>query len=150
MKEQLQEESLSDLLERVGVCCEDCDLLDAYYTVEMLLALGVGQQYRGFSMAVKAICIAADRADALTQVRLQILEPIGQRFGCCWKSVDRNLRTVIQCAWRMNAAHLQKLAVYPLYSEPSVSEFISLMSSHVIRRRMRQALRAQDGCERQL
>ena len=87
-------------------------------------------------MAMEAICLAVMQEDALTQVRKYILEPVAQHYDCTWKSVDRNLRTAINCAWRTNAERMQELCAYPLQNEPSVAEFLSLMSDYVVRKRM--------------
>lgn len=142
-----QEITPEEALRKLAPRNDSGDVRTVCCVMELLRSLGVGQQYRGFGMAVEAITIAVRRTDALTRVRSNILEPVSYRYGCSWKSVDRNLRTIIQCAWRMNAARLQKLAGYPLRSEPSVSEFLSMMSTHVLRRCMQQALGLGESCK---
>lgn len=51
--------------------------------------------------------------------------------GCNRSDVERNIRTVIHHAWKVNRPGLQALSEYPLLAPPSVSDFLQIMVSHL-------------------
>ena len=59
-------------------------------------------------------------------------------FGCKWTTVERNIRTAVARAWSVNRSLLLEMAGYPLDTEPSASEFIEIIATHIIRSRQPQ------------
>lgn len=100
---------------------------------ELLLTLGIGRQYLGHNITVQAICLVVQDENCLLCVKNGIYCPLAQQRHCDWRTIERNLRTVIHRAWTLNADRLVKLAVYPLRREPTVTEFLDILSSYVIR-----------------
>ena len=47
--------------------------------------------------------------------------------------MERGLRTVIQRAWSVNPGLLREMARFPLDRQPTVSEFLVIISTHVMR-----------------
>ncbi len=48
-------------------------------------------------------------------------------------TVERNIRTIILRAWRVNRKGLQELAGYPLEGPPPVSDFLQILVSYLRR-----------------
>ena len=71
--------------------------------------------------------------DRLESVIKEIYFVTAQHFGCHWTSVERNIRTIVQRAWRVNPTLLGKMAGYPLTDVPTVSEFLEIISAHILR-----------------
>ena len=107
--------------------------MNSYRIHELLLSLGIGRQYLGHSIAEQAIIMVIQDENCLLCVKHGIFLPIAARRGCDWRTIERNMRTVIHRAWSLNADRLIELAAYPLRSEPTVTEFLDILSSHVIR-----------------
>ena len=57
----------------------------------------------------------------------------GERCGCSWAAVERNIRTTVQRVWRINPQGLIKMAGYPLAEPPTASDFIEIVA-HYLRR----------------
>ena len=60
-------------------------------------------------------------------------------FGCKWTAVERNIRTAVERAWRVNRSLLLEMAGYPLDTEPTASEFIEIIATYIIRSRQPQS-----------
>ncbi len=71
--------------------------------------------------------------DRLFCVKQEIFLPMAAAHSCDWRTIERNIRTVIHRAWTVNASFLCELAGYPLKTEPTVTEFIEMLASHVMR-----------------
>ena len=95
--------------------------------------LGVGRQYRGYAMSVDAVCCVMENEEQLRNVRELVLEPLAEKYCCRWECVGRNIRTVIRRCWQTNPAKLQQMAAYPLTGEPTVSEFLWIVTAYVQR-----------------
>lgn len=100
---------------------------------ELLLSLGIGRQYLGHSITAQAISMVIQDENCLLCVKHGIFLPIAARRKCDWRTIERNMRTVIHRAWSLNADRLMELAVYPLRREPTVTEFLDILSSHIMR-----------------
>jgi len=100
----------------------------------LLHNLGITRCYKGLDYTVYAICLALeDEESLLTAVTKGIYMDTAEHFGCSWTAVERNLRTITARAWQANPALLQRLAGYPLTGTPTVSEFIEIIVSSILR-----------------
>lgn len=102
-------------------------------TSELLYTLGIGRQYLGHSITLEAVEMVLRDENRLLCVKQGIFVPMGQRRGCDWRTIERNIRTVIRRAWRMSPGRLSEMAVYPLRREPTVTEFLDLLAVRVMR-----------------
>lgn len=100
---------------------------------ELLLALGIGRQYLGHNITAQAISIVLKDENSLLCVKKGIYIPIAEERHCDWRTVERNIRTVIHRAWSLAGERLSGLALYSLSREPSVSEFLDILSSYLLR-----------------
>ena len=101
---------------------------------QILEALGVSRRFRGYGIASEALFCVLASGEGLISLTEQVYAPLLERYACSWRHLERNLRTVIQRAWQVNAALLQEMAAYPLNAPPTVSEFIDILSTYMMRR----------------
>lgn len=102
-------------------------------TSELLYTLGIGRQYLGHSITMEAVEMVLRDENRLLCVKQGIFVPLGQKRGCDWRTIERNIRTVIRRAWRMSPTRMSEMAVYPLKREPTVTEFLDLLAVRVMR-----------------
>ena len=87
-----------------------------------LRSLGITEKYAGFSLAVTAISLCFERPSRLRSVTKEVYWETAELHGCNRSDVERNIRTVIHHAWKVNRPGLQALSEYPLLAPPSVSD----------------------------
>lgn len=101
----------------------------------LLQSLGIGHQYCGYRLTTEAMRLLCQDEDRLLCIKSGILQPLADQFQCDWRCVERNLRTVICRAWRRNAPLLTQIAAYPLLGIPTVTEFLDILASYLMRQR---------------
>lgn len=101
----------------------------------LLQSLGIGHQYCGHRLTVAAMHLVGQDENSLLCVKSGILLPLAEQYHCDWRCIERNLRTVVHRAWRRNAPLLAQIATYPLLNMPTVTEFIDILASHLLRQR---------------
>ena len=97
-----------------------------------LRMLGIGRQYLGYNITVTAVRMAIGDENCLLCVKQCIFKPLSEQNHCDWRTIERNIRTVIHRAWNVNQTYLNELAGYPLHQEPTVTEFVEMLSAHVL------------------
>lgn len=110
-------------------------MLDIYMDEiqEILRALGIGRNYRGYQRTAIAIALALEDESRLTAVTKEIYCSTAEHTGCQWTAVERNIRTVIQRAWKINPQQLVHMAGYPMTIPPTASEFIEIVTNYILR-----------------
>lgn len=98
---------------------------------DTLQSLGITEKYAGFALATTAIALCLEQPSRLRSVTKEVYWETAKRHGCARADVERNIRTVIHRAWKINRPGLQALSGYPLESPPSVSEFLQIMARHL-------------------
>ena len=98
---------------------------------ELLYTLGIGRHYLGHNITVHAIQLILCDKDSLLHVKDGVLIPIAAQHQCDWRAVERNIRTVIHRAWTLNRPLVEHMALYPLDHEPTVTEFLDILSAYV-------------------
>lgn len=98
-----------------------------------LLVMGITRRYRGCTQVCIATVLAMQDAERLHDITEQIYKVVASRCGTRVSNVERNIRTVCQRAWRINRRRMSELAGYPLYAPPAVSDFISILATHMQR-----------------
>lgn len=93
----------------------------------LLLRLKVTTRYKGYWSVLTAMDLLAEDESRLTAVTKELYMEIGIRENRQWKTVERNIRTVVQVAWRSNPIYLQKLCGYALTEVPYASDFLSML-----------------------
>lgn len=100
---------------------------------EILRELGVGRNYRGYQRTAIAIALALDDESRLTAVTKELYGKTAEQTDCQWTAVERNIRTVVQRAWKINPQRLIQMAGYPMSSPPTASEFIEIVTNYILR-----------------
>lgn len=98
---------------------------------ELLLSLGIGRQYSGHSITVQAVQLVIENEDRLLRLKQNIYQPLAAQRSCDWRTIERNIRTVIRRAWKVNPDRLSDLSIYPLDTAPTVTEFLDILSASI-------------------
>ena len=98
---------------------------------DTLRELGIGKNYIPQKRTVVAIQLALENEDRLLRVKKGIYIPAAERCNCTWNAVERNIRMVVEKAWKVNRDGLVKMAGYPMSDPPTASEFIEIMAYHI-------------------
>lgn len=98
---------------------------------DTLRKLGVGQNYISQRRTVVAIQFALEDEDRLLRVKKGIYIPAAEQCNCKWNAVERNIRMVVEKAWKGNRNELIQMAGYPLSEPPTASELIEIMVYHI-------------------
>lgn len=98
-----------------------------------LCTLNVPPNFIGFSMLQESIRLTMDEPELRYGVTKSLYPRLAVQFGSTPDKVERNMRHAIQTAWmRSDAGAFQKaLGCGALPRQPSVSEFISLMTERL-------------------
>lgn len=100
---------------------------------EILWHLGVGKRFKGYRMIVIAVELGIENEDRLLCAQEFLYKPIAQRLGCDFRSVERDIRTVIAHAWRCNPDYLSHLAGFSLTYPPTVGQFLDILVTFSLR-----------------
>lgn len=98
-----------------------------------LRTLGIGRQYLGYNITIKAVRMVLTDENRLLCLKQGIFIPLSEQQHCDWRAIERNIRTVVRRAWSVNQPYLTELAGYPLHNEPTVTEFLEMLSAHILR-----------------
>ena len=97
-----------------------------------LRMLGIGRQYLGYNITIKAVRMVICDENRLLCIKQGVYIPLSEQQHCDWRTIERNIRTIIHRAWCVNQDYLSELAGYPLHQEPTVTEFVEMLSAHII------------------
>lgn len=95
---------------------------------DIMRPFGVTPRYAGFPMLVASVELYLEDPNRLSAVIDEIYRPAAKRCRCTSDNVERNIRTIIQQAWRKDPAKLREMAGYTLFTYPKVSEFIEIIA----------------------
>ena len=98
---------------------------------DTLRELGIGKNYISQKRTVAAIQLALEDEDRLLRVKKGIYIPAAEICNCTWNAVERNIRMVVEKAWKVNRDGLVHMAGYPLSEPPTASEFVEIMVYHL-------------------
>ena len=70
---------------------------------------------------------------AIQAVHKQIYAVIAKEYDLQPRSVESNIRTLSDIAWKNDPARLVQIAGYPLDNRPSAVQFIEIFSNHIQR-----------------
>lgn len=100
---------------------------------DTLRLFGITRCYKGFLHTAYAIQLAVEDEDRLEAVTKEIYMETVFHFNCTWTAVERNIRTAVARAWKINRPLLAEIAGYPLTCTPTASEFIEILASYILR-----------------
>ena len=84
-------------------------------------------------MALRAIALVLEDESRLLNVTEEIYEVVALQTRCHPSNVERNIRTVVLCAWHTNRPLLVKMAGFTLTAPPRASQFIDIIASYIQR-----------------
>lgn len=102
----------------------------------ILRRLGICTTYKGYKAAVLAISLALEDENRLNSITKCIYTEVAHQLGTTPTAVEKNLRTVVQRAWKLNPADMERMAGYHLEYMPSVSEFLDIIFNYIQRSRL--------------
>ena len=100
---------------------------------ETLRPFGITRNYRGYPKTVRAIALVLEDESRLLNVTEEIYEVVALQTRCHPSNVERNIRTVVLCAWHTNRPLLVKMAGFTLTAPPRASQFIDIIASYIQR-----------------
>lgn len=86
---------------------------------ETLRPFGITRNYRGYPQTVRAIALVLEDESRLLNVTEEIYEVVALQTRCHPSNVERNIRTVVLCAWHTNRPLLVKMAGFTLTAPPA-------------------------------
>ena len=95
---------------------------------DLLHALGITANYKGFHYSVLAVELASSDPTLLLLVTKALYPRVAARFATTASRVERNIRHTVDLAWRTNPQLLQDLAGYALPRRPCASQFIAILA----------------------
>jgi len=98
---------------------------------DTLRELGIGKNYISQRRSVIAIQLALEDEDRLLRVKKGVYIPAAKLCNYTWNAVERNIRTVVEKAWKVNRDGLIEMARYPMSEPPTASGFIEIMVYHI-------------------
>lgn len=100
---------------------------------ETLHELGITKCYKGFRHTEFAIALAISEEKRLEAITKEIYMETASHFNCKWTAVERNIRTAVARAWKINRPLLCEMAGFPMACTPTASEFIEIIASYIMR-----------------
>lgn len=95
---------------------------------ETLKKLGITPNYIGYHQIITAVELARRDPDMLFLVTKSLYPEVAKLSGTSWKTVERNIRSVVSMAWERNPDLIRELAGYPMDSKPKAAQFISILA----------------------
>ena len=93
---------------------------------DLLRPFGITNNYTGCSQLIRAIQIVLEKPDGIQAVHKQIYAVIAKEYDLQPRSVESNIRTLSDIAWKNDPARLVQIAGYPLDNRPSAVQFIEI------------------------
>lgn len=100
---------------------------------DILRTLGVGRRFIGHAIISVAVPLAVEDETRLYCVSRQLYPEVAAKLDCTVGCVERNIRTVIDLAWRNNPDYLSELAGYKLSQPPNVKQFLDILVTYLLR-----------------
>ena len=98
---------------------------------ELLQWLGITRKYRGSYFTSYAVSLCLREPERLLLITKWVYPDVAKHFRTGWQSVERNIRTVAEIAWKNCPEKLAQIAGCELDHKPSNSEFIRILTNHI-------------------
>lgn len=97
----------------------------------LLYSIGITGNYVGFYQVASAIKIAVYNPQALLMVTKGLYLDIAKQYKTDWKTVERNIRTVISITWAYSRQRLEMITGHSLSKKPTPTQFIAILSRYL-------------------
>ena len=99
----------------------------------ILTLLGADLHYVGYRYTEYALMLMKEDEERIHCVTKCLYPEIAKRYQTSCNSVERNIRTLSQVAWRSQPRLLQKLAGHTLDRRPTSSQFLAILFAYLSR-----------------
>ena len=104
--------------------------------MDILRSLGNTEAAKGRKRAAATVALAVEDEDCLLSITKSVCQVVGELAGSSWTAMERSIRTVAARSWKKRD-RLQKLANYDLDRRPTAGQFIKIISTYILRKRVR-------------
>ena len=95
---------------------------------KLLYSIGLTANYAGYRQMMVALEIAAQEPESLCLVTKRLYPETARRCGTNWKSVERNIRTALCCAWKNSQGTLEQIAGCSFDTMPKPAQFLAILA----------------------
>lgn len=99
---------------------------------DVLRLLGIGKRFVGYAIVAKAVPLAVEDETRLYCVSRCLYPLVAEQVPCSLSTMERNIRTVIEEAWKNNRQCLIRLAGYEMSQPPSVKQFLDILVTYIL------------------
>lgn len=103
--------------------------------VEMTVRrLGAKRTYRGYEYVIDAILIYIDlwKKDVHVLITKDVYPQIAKKYNTTKMSVERDIRTVVQCCWNCNKKAIEEMFGYEINRKPENKEFLDIVAYNLL------------------
>lgn len=97
----------------------------------VLRSLSVTGNYQGYIYVIIACELILQDETRLHNIMNEVYAQVAKTCNCPLHCVERNIRTVIFLVWNKQRQQLCEIAGYTLTCPPTVSEFLSILTSYI-------------------
>ena len=97
---------------------------------QMLYSIGLTPNYKGYRQLTQALQIAVEEPEALEAVTKWLYPAVARKCGTNWRTVERNIRTMIGIAWQTAPEQLESLSGCALEGRPRPAQFLAFLTYH--------------------
>lgn len=105
---------------------------------DVLRVLGIGKRFIGYAIIAQAVPLAVEDETRLYCVSKRLYPLVAEQVPCSMSTMERNIRTVIEEAWKNNRPFLNHLAGYELSQPPSAKQFLDILVTYILHVRRKQ------------
>ena len=110
-------------------------MISTAYIQEDLEKLGITPDYSGYKQCLRSVELAVEDEDRLLNVSKRLYPEVAESLDCKTARIERNIRTIIFHAWKIAPRYLNEIARFPLDVPPSVTEFLSILTTHTLQKK---------------
>lgn len=97
----------------------------------VLLDLRVPSKYTGFRQLSRAVELSIQNEDCLLNINRNIYKVIAAEFNVEAKSIEKNIRTLLDAAWKRGCRErYETITGYTYEVRPTVGEFLDTVSAY--------------------
>lgn len=97
-------------------------------TALLMRKFKITTRYQGYFLLPEAIDLAVKQYGNCLKITKDIYPEMSKRHGIPAKRIERNIRTVIEKAWKNNRSFMEEIAGEELTTFPSNGEFIDFIT----------------------
>lgn len=94
----------------------------------LLYSIGLTENYVGYHQMMIALEIAAQEPESLRLVTKWLYPETARRCGTNWKSVERNIRTLLHYTWKNSRHALEQMAGHSFNTMPKPAQFLAILA----------------------